>query len=160
MESIIDYFKNMVKGKKSKRNREPEEEPVKVMKKKKKNKKKQKNKANEASNTDDLNNGMPGTFPLPSPPTTPPTMIILSDDEEDENSIETTETHKENEVLYTTTNKISLTDRDLQTLQPGKWLNDTIIDFTLKTIEDRYRCSDFIFVSSSFFFTRLKSAKA
>ncbi|KAF1802095.1 hypothetical protein V8B55DRAFT_1432641 [Mucor lusitanicus] len=104
---------------------------------------------------------MPGAFPLPSPPTTPPTTIILSDDEEDDNCSEVTETHKEDDdVLYTTTNKISLTNRDLQTLQPGKWLNDTIIDFTLKTIEDKYRCSDYISVSSSFFFTRLKSAKA
>ncbi|CAO3655724.1 unnamed protein product [Mucor fragilis] len=167
MESLYDYFKNMVKGEKNKRKREEEESPAKEVKKKKRNNKKkkkknqQKTKTNEADKENRDNKRMPGAFPLPSPPTTPPTTIILSDSEEDDDSTENAETQNEdNEVLFTTANKISLTNRDLQTLQPGKWLNDTIIDFSLKTIEDKYRCSDYIFVSSSFFFTRLKSAKA
>lgn len=156
----------MVKGK-NKRKRKEEESPAKEVKKKKRNNKKkkkktqQKEKANEADQENGEDGKMPGAFPLPSPPNTPPTMIILSDSEEDEDSGENVETQNEDsEVLFTTANKISLTNRDLQTLQPGNWLNDTIIDFSLKTIEDKYQCSDYVFVSSSFFFTRLKSAKA
>jgi Ulp1 family protease len=107
---------------------------------------------------------MPGTFPLPSPPTTP-TMIVLDsdsdDDKEDDNDDNDSKKaiNEENQIIFTTTNKISLTDRDLQTLQPGKWLNDTIVDFSLKIIQDRNKYSDYSFVSSSFFFTRLRLAK-
>ncbi|KAL7323839.1 hypothetical protein PS15p_210436 [Mucor circinelloides] len=158
MGSIYDYLKNMVKGRNNKRKRDENENIAKQVKKTKKSKKKSKKKQQQNNKASE---GMPGAFPLPSPPTTPPTTIILSDNEEDDNSNENAETHTEDsDILYTTTNKISLTNRDLQTLQPGNWLNDTIIDFSLKAIEDKYRCSDYIFVSSSFFFTRLKSAKA
>ncbi|KAK4513759.1 uncharacterized protein ATC70_005765 [Mucor velutinosus] len=151
----------MVEGKNSKRKSEAGEGPVKEVKKKRRNSRKNKKKNRQKDKASEANEGMPGAFPLPSPPTTPPTTIILSDNEEDDNSKEVTDTHNEDhEVLHTTTNRISLTNRDLQTLQPGNWLNDTIIDFSLKTIEDKYRCSDYIFVSSSFFFTRLKSAKS
>ncbi|KAG2203084.1 hypothetical protein INT46_005041 [Mucor plumbeus] len=133
-------------------------------------KKKQKKMANDKHNANSnilktsLSSEMPGTFPLPSPPTTP-TMIVLDSDSDDEKEDDNDDNdskkaiNEENQIIFTTTNKISLTDRDLQTLQPGKWLNDTIVDFSLKIIQDRNKYSDYSFVSSSFFFTRLRLAK-
>lgn len=133
------------------------------MKKKQKNMAKNKDNANDEILKTKLSSEMPGTFPLPSPPTTP-TMIVLDSDDDDKEDNNNDDSPKkaideENQVIYTTTNKISLTDRDLQTLQPGKWLNDTIIDFSLKMIQDRNHYNDHSFVSSSFFFTRLRLAK-
>ncbi|KAI8643369.1 hypothetical protein BD408DRAFT_415125 [Parasitella parasitica] len=122
-------------------------------------------------------NDMPGTFPLPSPPTTPPTIILsdsdepvdadISDDDDgsrssshsNSNSNSNSNSDNDNQIIHTTTNNISLTERDLLTLKPGKWLNDTIIDYSLKLIEDKCQHNQLITVSSTFFFTKLKSAK-
>ncbi|CEP07504.1 hypothetical protein [Parasitella parasitica] len=111
---------------------------------------------------------MPGTFPSPSPPTTPP-LIILSDSDDsdntdssddDRNSSSNNRSNKnDNQIIHTTTNKISITERDLLTLQPGRWLNDTIIDYSLKLIEDKFQHNHLISVSGTFFFTKLKLAK-
>ncbi|KAF7425007.1 hypothetical protein PC9H_010318 [Pleurotus ostreatus] len=52
---------------------------------------------------------------------------------------------------------ITLRNSDVQTLEPKKWLNDTIIDFGMRLVKQRPDAVDDFYIFNSFFFTILSA---
>lgn len=50
---------------------------------------------------------------------------------------------------------LSLTDHDLAHLNPARWLNDSVVDFSAEMFQRAFDPESSIHISSSFFFTRL-----
>ncbi|KAI8084259.1 uncharacterized protein B0P05DRAFT_534843 [Gilbertella persicaria] len=67
---------------------------------------------------------------------------ILSDSEEDTN-----------------TKSISISISDMKYLKPRRWLNDIVIDFVLHMYLDKYDMDTEVYISNSFFYSRLKQVE-
>ncbi|KAI8362764.1 hypothetical protein BD560DRAFT_178476 [Blakeslea trispora] len=50
---------------------------------------------------------------------------------------------------------VTIEKKDLDYLKPRQWLNDTIVDFVLQMYLDQYQMHNEVYISNSFFYSRL-----
>ncbi|KAI8353261.1 hypothetical protein EDC96DRAFT_517369 [Choanephora cucurbitarum] len=72
---------------------------------------------------------------------------ILSDHED--------ETKKRPKIARIAGSNATIEKNDLKYLKPRQWLNDTIVDFVLQMYLDQYKLQSEVYISNSFFYSRL-----